>query len=94
LDPLVTISAEGKVTDVNTATEQVTGVYRDTLIGSDFADYFTDPDKARVGYQQVFSQGFVTDYPLAIRHVSGKVTDVLYNAGLYHDGNGNVLGVF
>jgi len=94
LDPLVTISAEGKVTDVNTATEQVTGVYRDTLIGSDFADYFTDPDKAREGYQRVFSQGFVTDYPLAIRHLSGKVTDVLYNAGLYHDGNGKVLGVF
>jgi PAS domain-containing protein len=26
LDPLVTISAEGKITDVNIATEQVTGV--------------------------------------------------------------------
>ncbi|MDI1275918.1 PAS domain S-box protein [Methylobacter sp.] len=94
LDPLVTISAEGKITDVNTATEQVTGAGRDNLIGSDFADYFTDPEKAREGYQRVFSQGFVTDYPLAIRHVSGKVTDVLYNAGVYRDGNGNVLGVF
>jgi len=93
-DPLVTISAEGKVTDVNTATEQVTGVNRENLIGSDFADYFTDPEKARAGYQQVFLQGFVTDYPLAIRHVSGKVTDVLYNASVYRDGNGNVLGVF
>ncbi len=94
LDPLVTISAEGKITDVNIATEQVTGVNRDNLIGSDFADYFTDPDKARDGYQQVFSQGFVTDYPLAIHHVSGNVTDVLYNASVYRDGNGNVLGVF
>ena len=94
LDPLVTISAEGKITDVNTATEQVTGAGRDNLIGSDFADYFTDPGKAREGYQRVFSQGFVTDYPLAIRHVSGKVTDVLYNASVYRDGNGNVLGAF
>ncbi|MFZ2406918.1 MAG: PAS domain S-box protein, partial [Methylobacter sp.] len=94
LDPLVTISAEGKITDVNTATEQVTGVDRDNLIGSDFADYFTDPEKARAGYQQVFSQDFVFDYPLAIRHVSGTVTEVLYNASVYHDGNGNVLGVF
>ncbi|MDP3590031.1 MAG: PAS domain S-box protein, partial [Methylobacter sp.] len=94
LDPLVTISAEGKITDVNTATEQVTGVDRYNLIGSDFADYFTNPEKAREGYQQVFSQGFVTDYPLAIRHVSGKVTDVLYNASVYRDGDGNVLGVF
>jgi diguanylate cyclase (GGDEF)-like protein/PAS domain S-box-containing protein len=94
LDPLVTISPEGKVTDVNTATEQVTGVNRTELIGSDFADYFTDPDKAREGYQQVFSEGYVTDFPLAIRHASGKVTDVLYNASVYRDDTGNVLGVF
>jgi len=94
LDPLVTISGEGKITDVNTATEQVTGVARDSLIGSDFADYFTDPEQARRGYQQVFSQGAVTDYPLAIRHACGKVTDVLYNATVYHDGDGKVLGVF
>jgi PAS domain S-box-containing protein len=94
LDPLVTISAEGKITDVNTATERETGVDRVSLIGSDFADYFTDPEKARKGYQQVFSQGFVTDYPLAIRHVSGKVSDVLYNASVYRDKAGEVLGVF
>jgi PAS domain S-box-containing protein len=94
LDPLVMISAQGKITDVNAATEQVTGVPRSQLIGSDFADYCTDPGKAREGYQQVFSQGFVTDYPLAILHVSGKITDVLYNSSLYRDGNGNVLGVF
>jgi PAS domain-containing protein len=37
LDPLVTISAEGKISDVNTATEQVTGIGRSALIGSDFA---------------------------------------------------------
>ncbi|MGZ8982501.1 MAG: EAL domain-containing protein [Methylotenera sp.] len=94
LDPLVTISPEGKITDVNTATENVTGVDRNNLIGSDFADYFTDSEKAREGYQQVFSQGFVTDYPLAIRHMSGKITDVLYNASVYRDADDNVLGVF
>jgi diguanylate cyclase (GGDEF)-like protein/PAS domain S-box-containing protein len=94
LDPLVTISAEGKITDVNTATEKVTGVERASLIGSDFANYFTDPEEARNGYEQVFSQGYVTDYPLAIRHVSGNITDVLYNASVYKDLEGNVLGVF
>lgn len=94
LDPLVTISPEGKITDVNTATERVTGVDRTSLIGSDFADYFTDPEKARKGYQQVFSNGFVTDYPLAIRHISDKVTEVLYNASVFRDGNDKILGVF
>ncbi|MGR8929721.1 MAG: bacteriohemerythrin [Gammaproteobacteria bacterium] len=94
LDPLVTISTDGKITDVNTATEQATGLGRTTLIGSDFAIYFTDPKKARAGYEQAFSQGFITDFPLAIRHSSGKITDVLYNATVYRDINGEVLGVF
>lgn len=94
LDPLVTINAEGKITDANSATEQVIGIKRDKLAGSDFADYFTEPEKAHAVYQQVFSQGSVTDYPLAIRHVSGKVTEVLYNANIYRDEKGNVIGAF
>lgn len=94
LDPLVTISADGKVMDVNQATERVTGYSRDELVGSDFSGYFTEPHKAREGYQKVFAEGLVTDYPLAIRHKSGNVTDVLYNASVYRDKNGEVQGVF
>jgi PAS domain-containing protein len=45
LDPLVTISPEGKITDVNEATAKVTGAARDKLIGTDFSDYFTEPIK-------------------------------------------------
>jgi PAS domain S-box-containing protein len=94
LDPLATISPEGKITDVNKTTEQVTGVSRERLIGSDFADYFTEPGKAREGYKQVFSQGVVKDYPLTIRHASGRTTDVLYNAAVYKNEAGEVQGVF
>jgi PAS domain S-box-containing protein len=94
LDPLVTISADGKITDVNEAAVQVTGVPRETLIGTDFSDCFTEPAQAREGYQQVFSRGFVTDYPLTIRHQDGRQTDVLYNGSVYKDDRGNVLGVF
>jgi PAS domain S-box-containing protein len=93
LDPLVTINVEGKITDVNTAMEKVTGVSRDSLIGSDFADHFTDPKKAREGYRLVFSQGFVIDYELAIPNLSREVTDVIFNGSLYHDIQGNVRGV-
>ena len=85
LDPLVTISADGKIMDVNSATELTTGVPRDELIGTDFSDYFTEPEKAREGYQRVFREGFVRDYPLAIRHSSGKVTDVLYHATVFRN---------
>jgi len=94
LDPLVTISAEGMITDVNTATERITGRSRERLIGSDFTDYFTEPEMARAGYLQAFSAGQVIDYPLAIRHSSGAVTEVLYNASVYRDEQGAVLGVF
>ncbi|MBI2472353.1 MAG: PAS domain S-box protein, partial [Planctomycetes bacterium] len=94
LDPLVTISPEGKITDVNEATIKATGVPREQLIGADFSDYFTEPDKAREGYQQVFAKGFVTDYPLTIRRKDGRLTDVLYNASVYKDMAGKVLGVF
>jgi len=94
LDPLVTISPGGKITDVNEATIKITGVPRDRLIGTDFSDYFTEPEKAREGYLQVFSKGFVTDYPLTIHHRDQRLTNVLYNASVYKDVSGNVLGVF
>ncbi|MBE9581796.1 MAG: PAS domain S-box protein [Proteobacteria bacterium] len=93
-DPLVVISSEGKITDVNRATEVDTGYPRDKLIGTDFSDYFTDPQKARQGYLQVLSEGHARDYPLEIRHCDGKVTPVLYNASVYHDAKGDVAGVF
>jgi PAS domain S-box-containing protein len=94
LDPLVTISPDGKITDVNEATIKVTGVSRANLIGTDFSNYFTEPEKARQGYQQVLAKGYVTDYPLTIRHRNGNLTDVLYNASVYNDVTGKVLGVF
>jgi len=93
LDPFVTISPDGKITDVNKATEEVTGVMRDQLIGTDFSNYFTEPEKAREGYQEVFHKGFVRDYPLVIRHSSGSTTDVLYNATVYRNERGAVEGV-
>ena len=94
LDPLVTIGPDGKITDVNEATELVTGYSREELIGTDFANYFTDPEKAREGYQQVFREGFVRDYPLRIQHKHGYLTPVLYNASIYRDESGEVIGIF
>jgi PAS domain S-box-containing protein len=96
LDSLVAISPEGKITDANQATVRLTGVPRDQLIGTSFSDYFTDPAKAEAIYQRVFTQGMATDYPLTLRHHDGHetLTDVLYNASVYRDATGSVLGVF
>jgi PAS domain S-box-containing protein len=84
-DPLVTISPDGKITDVNEATVKATGVARPQLVGTDFSNYFTRPEKARQGYLRAFKEGSVTDYPLTIRSTSGKLTDTLYNASMYRD---------
>lgn len=89
-DPLITISPEGKITDLNEATVTVTGVSREKLIGTDFYNYFTEPLKAKAGYEQIFDKGFVTDYPLTI--TDGKLTDVLFNGSVYVDDQGVVLG--
>ena len=94
LDPFVTIGPDGKITDVNGATEAVTGCSRDELIGTDFSDYFTEPEKARKGYKQVFKDRWILDYPLEIKHKKGHITPVLYNASVYEDESGNVSGVF
>jgi PAS domain S-box-containing protein len=94
LDPLITISADGKIMDVNQAMELAAGLPREKLIGTDFSAYFTDPQMAREGYEGVFSRGFVRDYPLAIRHASGRITEVLYNAAVYKNEAGEVQGVF
>ena len=94
LDLLVTISKDGKITDVNLATEQITGLNRERLIGTDFADYFTKPDKAKEGYKTVFKYGTIMNYPLSIRSTNGRKIDVLYNATLFKNEEGEVQGVF
>ncbi|MCE9537619.1 MAG: PAS domain S-box protein [Bacteroidetes bacterium] len=93
LDPLVIISTEGKITDVNEASVKVTGVSREKLLGTGFSTYFTEPTKAQEGYKQVFEKGFATDYPLTIKHTNGKLTDVLFNLSVYKDSEGSVIGV-
>lgn len=93
LDPLVTINTEGKITDTNEATVNLTGIDREKLIGSDFFDYFTERQMAREVYQEVFANGSVADSPLTLRHKDGKLTDVLFNGSVYKDDRGNVLGV-
>ena len=72
---MVTISAEGKITDMNEALVNITGLSRCALTGTDFTSYFTETQKAKEVYQEIFSKGSVADSPLTIRHKDGKETD-------------------
>jgi len=93
LDPLVTISAEGKIMDMNQATSNIIGLTREQITDSDFFDYFTEPRKARDVYKEVFAMGSVADFPLTLRHENGKLTDVLFNGSVFRNDEGAVLGV-
>jgi PAS domain S-box-containing protein len=96
LDSLVAISPEGLITDANEALVKATGIPRQELIGTAFSDCFTEPEKAEKIYQLVFADGMAVDYPLTLRHHNGHktLTEVLYNASVYRDATGKVLGVF
>jgi PAS domain S-box-containing protein len=94
LNPMFTIGRDGAISDVNAATEQATGYERAELLGTQFSDYFTEPGLARAGYELAFADGSVRDYPLELRHRDRHITSVIYNAAVYRDPSGQVLGVF
>jgi PAS domain S-box-containing protein len=89
-DPMIVISPKGKITDVNQAAINVTGIIRQKLFGTNFYDYFTEPKKAKEVYKEVFLKGFVVDYPLVIK--DGVLTPVLFNGSVYKGEKGKVLG--
>jgi PAS domain S-box-containing protein len=93
MDPLAMIAPDGTITDVNNATGKATGRSREELIGTDFCDYFTDPDKAREMYRQAFQEGRVQDVELEIQHCDGHLTPVLCNASVYLRDDSEVAGV-
>jgi len=92
LVPLITVSKDGKVLDMNEALVNMTGLSRDNIDSINFFDCFTDPAKAREAYRKVFSKGSLTVFPLTLRDTNGKLTDVLFNGTVYRDKSGKVLG--
>jgi PAS domain S-box-containing protein len=93
LDPLITISPEGKIIDMNQALINITGLEREKLLGSNFIDYFTEPKKANKLLIIIFKKGQITNQPLAIKNISNKVTDILVSGSVFKDLQGSVLGV-
>ena len=90
LDPLFTINPNGKITDLNNATVKIIGKAKEELIGTDFFTYFTEPQKAKKVYKEIFAKGYVVNYPLTIR--DHHLTDVLFNGSVYKDEEENMVG--
>ena len=94
LDPLVTIDPDGKITDVNKATENATGYTGQELLGTDFSSHFSQPAKAQQAHRQVFQDGIIQNIELELCHRNGSVMQALYNFAVYRNQDGEVVGVF
>jgi diguanylate cyclase (GGDEF)-like protein/PAS domain S-box-containing protein len=94
LDMLMTITPEGKIADINEATAHAFGAPRESIIGTDFASRFTDPERARAAYRTAFLMGSVTNCPLTMRDPASNTIYLLFNASVYRSPKGVVEGVF
>jgi PAS domain S-box-containing protein len=71
VDGLITVDAAGTISDVNEQMSRMSGFPRKELIGSPFADYFADPERATAGVNETFNKGIVTDYVLTLASMMG-----------------------
>lgn len=94
LDALMTIDSEGRIIDVNSATEKATGYSREELMGTYIFAYFTNPEEVKNVHNQAFKYGAVEDHEFELKHKEGHATSVLCNGSVYKDECGQVMGVF
>jgi PAS domain S-box-containing protein len=94
VDALVTVDPQGLITDVNEQMVRLTGTNKQKLVGAPFADYFTDPDRARDGVKLTFQDGMVKNYELVVRGKSGGEAPVSFNASVFKDTSGRIAGIF
>ncbi len=94
LDPIVIIGQDGRICDVNRATTKIVGRTAAELIGTDFTDYFIQPDKARLGYEIALKEGSIRNYELEIKGKDETTTQILYNASVYRNDKDEYIGVF
>lgn len=62
--PLFVMSQHGVITDVNDATQNATEESRVKIIGTDFLNYFAEPENAAPAHKLLFEKWFIKDFPL------------------------------
>ena len=94
IDAMITIDRAGLITDLNEEMTRATGYTREELVGTRFAEYFTDSDRAAAGLEEVMSKGFVTNFDLVLRPREGPEAVVSFNASVFRDIDGEIKGIF
>lgn len=94
LDALMFLDLDGTILDVNDASVNITGRDREHMIGSNFADYFTEPDRAREGIRETLDKGTVRNFDLVLVDKDSYQVPVQFNATAYRDNDGALMGIF
>ena len=94
VDGLLTVDSQGLISDLNEQMCRLSGFAREDLLGTAFATYFVEPDRATAGVQETFAEGSVKDYVLTLLTRSGQRLQVSFNASIFRDHVGNVRGIF
>ncbi len=93
-DGLVMVDPQGLISDLNEQMCRLSGYAREDLLGTAFATYFAEPDRATAGVKETFDQGSMKDYVLTLLTRSGQQLQVSVNASIFRDHAGNVRGIF
>ena len=94
VDGLITVDPSGTISDVNEQMCRLSGHSREELIGTPFADYFVDAERAMAGVKETFEKGVVTDYVLTLARSDGRHLQVSFNASIFREPSGDIRGIF
>src|SRR6202011_2931729 len=93
IDGLITVESSGTITDVNEQMGRMSGYSREDLLGTPFANYCADPERATAGVEDTFSKGLVRDSVLSLPTRDGRQLQVSFTASVFKDSAGNVGGI-
>jgi PAS domain S-box-containing protein len=94
VDGLITVDPSGTISDVNEQMCRMSGFSREELIGTPFADYFQDSERATAGVKETFEKRVVTEYVLTLARRTESPLRVSFNASVFRDPSGDVKGIF
>ncbi len=94
MDPVIALTPEGRVIDINDAVVRVTGVSRDQWVGTDFSSHVATPEQARSLCREVLSKCMMSGCPLRLLHRDGQIIDMVCNASACRNAQGEVEVIF
>jgi diguanylate cyclase (GGDEF)-like protein/PAS domain S-box-containing protein len=93
-NPLAVIDVRGRLSEVNAAMENLTGMSREQLVGGALAECFNQPDQVREALRRVLLEREVHDCAWTLVHGNGNVIEVAGDVILYRNDAGKEQCVF